>query len=129
VTAFKSAAPCSKSFDARVAYAGLITFLLAGALVRIQLLLGLPLASFLLTIFYTLPLFFAGIIFAHSFRNTDAPLRALGSNLFGTLLGGFLELVSFSGGLSVLMFVAALVYALSYPLPIGSSKTHALTTA
>jgi spermidine synthase len=116
-------------FDVRVAYAGLISCLLAGALVRIELLLSLPLASFVLTVFYTLPLFFAGIIFAHSFRNTDAPLRALGSNLFGSLLGGFLELVSFSGGLSVLMFVAALVYALSYPSPVRSSKAHALTTA
>jgi spermidine synthase len=118
------------TFDPRTAYAGLITCLLACALVPVETLLALPLAWLVITLFYTLPLFFAGIIFAHSFRNTELPLRALGSNLLGSLLGGFLELASFSIGLSALMLVAALVYALSYPLPARSSKTtHVPTTA
>jgi spermidine synthase len=116
-------------FDPRIAYAGLISCLLASALVPVETLLALPLAWLLITVFYTLPLFFAGIIFAHSFRNTELPLRALGSNLLGSLLGGFLELASFTVGLSALMLVAALVYALSYPLPARSSKQAQVPTA
>ena len=98
-----------------VAYAGLIACLLAGALVPIDTLLTLPASPVLVTTFYTLPLAFAGVIFASSFRGSEQPMRALGSNLLGSLLGGFLELASFVIGLSGLLYIAALLYLASYP--------------
>jgi multisubunit Na+/H+ antiporter MnhF subunit len=93
----------------------LIVGLLLGASVPLDLLLKLPGAHALVTIFYALPLWFAGLIFACSFRSAQAPMRALGSNLLGSLLGGFLELLSFVIGLSGLLYVAAGLYLLSFP--------------
>jgi methylmalonyl-CoA mutase cobalamin-binding domain/chain len=43
------------------------------------------------------------------------PARALGSNVVGSVVGGFLELASFVVGLSGVLVLAAVVYALSYP--------------
>jgi hypothetical protein len=73
---------------------------------------------------YSLPLLFAGLIFAGSFRDAvDAP-RVLGSNILGTILGGFLELASFTVGLSGLLFIAVVLYALSYPADLGRDRAY-----
>jgi len=110
--------------DARAAYLALIVCLLACARVPIEAMLTWPLAQVLITVLYTLPLFFAGIIFAHSFQRAAFPMRALGSNLLGSLLGGFLELASFVVGLAALLYIAALLYALSYPLRRAPITRH-----
>ena len=104
-------------------YALLIASLVAAAFARIESILSLPLGSAMVVLCYASPLLFAGLIFANSFRTfADAP-RALGSNILGSVLGGFLELSSFVIGLSNLLIVAVIFYLLSFPL--ASQKTAA----
>ena len=57
-----------------------------------------------------LPIFFAGIIFAISFKSTKHIGSALGSNLLGAVLGGFLEYGSMAFGLNALYIVALVCY-------------------
>jgi spermidine synthase len=99
----------------RLLYVGLVGTLLAGAFVPIESLLGLPLHQVVVSGFYTLPLLFAGLIFAKSFIAAERPMRALGSNILGSLLGGFLELSSFRIGISGLLLIAVVLYLASYP--------------
>jgi hypothetical protein len=97
--------------------------LLACIAVPVETVLAWPLAHVLITALYTSPLLFAGIIFAQAFRNVDKPMRALGSNLLGSLLGGFLELASFAFGLSSLLYLAARLYLLSFRLQRDSVRS------
>ena len=59
-----------------------------------------------------LPHFFSGIVFAHLFVKTKSKALALGSNLLGSAIGGFLEILSFLWGMQSLVYVAILLYAL-----------------
>ncbi len=56
------------------------------------------------------PVFFAGIIFISSFARAGFRGSALGSNLFGSLIGGLLESASLWFGLKSLTILAALLY-------------------
>jgi SAM-dependent methyltransferase len=56
------------------------------------------------------PVFFAGIIFVTSFARASFRGSALGSNLFGALIGGLLESLSLWFGLRSLMILVALLY-------------------
>jgi len=66
------------------------------------------------SLIYSLPIFFAGIIFATSFAHSPSAPVALGSNLIGGVLGGLLECVSYSTGIRFLAIVAILVYMMAY---------------
>ena len=57
------------------------------------------------------PVFFAGIIFVSSFARAGFRGSALGSNLFGSLIGGLLESSSLWFGLKSLTILAAILYA------------------
>ncbi len=57
-----------------------------------------------------LPIFFAGLIFALTFRPTSDPGMALGSNLLGAIVGGACESASFLVGLNALIVLALLFY-------------------
>lgn len=59
------------------------------------------------------PVFFAGIIFISSFERASFRGSALGSNLFGSLLGGLLESLSMWFGLKSLTVLAALLHLVS----------------
>lgn len=61
-----------------------------------------------------LPVFFAGIIFAHSFRSAEKKNIALGANLLGAMTGGVLESASFIFGIKLLLLVVIVLYSLSY---------------
>ena len=61
-----------------------------------------------------LPVFFAGIIFVKGFANVKFDGHAMGSNLFGALIGGMLESFSLWGGLKSLLVIALVLYAASY---------------
>jgi SAM-dependent methyltransferase len=98
----------------RLAYGLLASSLVAGALVPPGTLAALPLGAVWVSLLYALPLVFAGLIFAGSFRHAPDASRALGSNVFGSIVGGFLELASFTVGLSGLLFIALALYAVSY---------------
>jgi len=62
------------------------------------------------TLALCLPVFFAGIIFVSSFARAGFRGSALGSNLFGSLLGGLLESSSLWFGLKSLTILAAVLY-------------------
>ena len=62
------------------------------------------------TLSLCLPVFFAGIIFVSSFARAGFRGSALGSNLFGSLLGGLLESFSLWFGLKSLTVLAAVLY-------------------
>jgi len=61
-----------------------------------------------------LPIGFAGIIFADSFRRSPDPDAALGSNLLGAGLGGMLESLSFVTGISALLLLVGVLYVVSW---------------
>jgi spermidine synthase len=60
-----------------------------------------------------LPAFFAGIVFIKSFANEKFSGQALGSNLFGALVGGLLESLPYWTGIRFLLVLAALLYLAS----------------
>ena len=60
-----------------------------------------------------LPVFFAGIVFIRAFARVGFSGEALGSNLFGALVGGLLESLSFWIGIKALLLVAAVLYLAS----------------
>lgn len=57
-----------------------------------------------------LPIFFSSFIFAMVIRNVKDIGSALGSNLLGAVLGGFLEYYSMIGGLNALYVIALCCY-------------------
>lgn len=59
------------------------------------------------------PVFFAGIIFVSSFARAGFRGTALGSNLFGALMGGLLESLSLWFGLKSLTILAGILYIAS----------------
>jgi len=61
-----------------------------------------------------LPVFFAGMIFIRSFAQIDFNSEALGSNLFGALVGGLLESVSYWTGIKSLLILAVILYSASW---------------
>jgi hypothetical protein len=59
------------------------------------------------------PVFFAGIIFATVFRDSESPEIALGSNIGGAILGGLSENLSLLIGFNNLCVLALLFYGVS----------------
>lgn len=80
------------------------------------------------TLVLCLPVFFAGIVFIRSFAKAKFSAEALGSNLFGALVGGVLESLSFWTGLRSLLILAVLLYAFS-ALALRVKKPFAAKTA
>ena len=56
------------------------------------------------------PMFLGGICFADMFSSSRNRGQALGANLFGALIGGSLQLLTFQFGIKALALVAALFY-------------------
>ena len=67
-------------------------------------------------------MFFAGVIFALSFREVSNPDRAFGSNIAGSVVGGLTESFSMLLGFRYLLLLAILFYALS-ALPLKMRRT------
>jgi hypothetical protein len=105
-----------RSRDPRLLYAGL-----AGALVFAYL---LPPATLLVDppiLRYALasaiafaPVFFANLVFAFSFKQSDAADLAFGANLVGAMVGGVLEWSALVTGYQALLLVVAGVYLLAW---------------
>jgi hypothetical protein len=66
------------------------------------------------TLVLCLPVFFAGIVFIRSFARDGFRGEALGSNLFGAMIGGILESASLPTGIRFLLVIAALLYLASW---------------
>lgn len=105
----------AKATHTRAAYGGLALALAIAYLVPLGALLGLPAvarsAVALLLLFA--PVFFAGLVFAFSFRESASPHQDLGSNILGSLAGGCLENLSTVTGYHALILVVGLLYLLS----------------
>ncbi|HET8645247.1 MAG TPA: hypothetical protein VFO85_07145, partial [Vicinamibacteria bacterium] len=96
----------------RWAMVGLFASLLAGWAIPLETVLargGGVAATFLMT----LPLFFAGLVFAEAFSQTRSPGFALGWNVLGSVVGGLAESLSYVLGIPALVPLAALFYALA----------------
>ena len=64
----------------------------------------------LLAAAYCVPLLFAGVIFAETFRRFDNKSNAFGSNIMGAVAGGLAQNLSFIFGLKALLLLAAVFY-------------------
>lgn len=60
------------------------------------------------------PILFANLVFAHSFRDTDAADMAFASNLLGAMVGGALEYLALLIGYQALLIVVGGLYVLAY---------------
>ncbi len=103
------------TFPQSVAYVGLFISLAVMFAVPMRSLFfaSWALRAIIASIVLCLPVFFAGIIFVSSFARAGFRGKALGSNLFGSLLGGVLESFSLWFGLRSLTILAAALYLLS----------------
>lgn len=109
---------------ARVPYLCLAAALLLNYFIDFSALLN---QNFLLkliisSIIISLPVFFASIVFAVSFRKSSQINVALGSNLLGALVGGFAEYSSLIWGIKALSLVALFMYVVSYCVIMKSEK-------
>jgi SAM-dependent methyltransferase len=95
-----------------IAYVGLFLSLAAMFFVPLEKLFfeSWTLRAIVATMVLCMPVFFAGIIFVSSFVRAGFRGSALGSNLFGSLLGGLLESSSLWFGLKSLTVLAAILY-------------------
>lgn len=59
----------------------------------------------------SLPIFFAGVLFANFFKSAQVSGAALGFNLFGAMAGGVLEYSSMAWGINNLNLICLLTYA------------------
>ena len=62
------------------------------------------------------PVFFANLVFSHSFRETKTADMSFASNLLGALAGGVLEYLALLGGYRSLLLVVAGLYVMAYLL-------------
>lgn len=64
----------------------------------------------LVLLFLSLPVYFAGLIFASLYQQSKVPSVAFGYNLFGAMLGGLLEYSSLAFGINNLNLVCLALY-------------------
>ena len=72
-----------------------------------------PLTSGWVILLYMVPFVAIGLLFAQSFDNAPVPSKALAYNLFGSLVGGLSESLSFVFGISALILVGMVFYGFS----------------
>jgi hypothetical protein len=65
----------------------------------------------LVLLLLALPIFFAGVLFAATYRNVEVASAALGYNLFGAMVGGVLEYCSMAWGINSLNLISLAMYA------------------
>ena len=100
-------------------YAGLLAILAAAILTPVDVFLeGGLLWHYAAPCFLALgPMFFAGIVFARTFRDAGDPDRAFGFNIAGAVVGGYSESLSMLLGFRYLLLIAVLFYLLSALAP------------
>jgi hypothetical protein len=99
-----------------ILYVGLFgTIALAWLLPPEQLLIDPPALRYALAAGLAFaPIFFANLVFAHSFRDTEAADMAFASNLLGAMVGGALEYVALLTGYQALLIVVAGLYIAAF---------------
>ena len=97
-----------------LSYPALGLALAASFLVRAETVLGAGTpAAVGLGLLVLSPVFFAGLVFARSFRGSSAAGPALGANILGSVLGGWIEYTTMALGIRALVLLAAGFYTLS----------------
>src|ERR1051326_8911282 len=109
-------AAITPALDSGFAHAGIIvTIALAYAVpTRFFLFDSFALRAAVATLFFSLPVFFAGVVFVKRFAGEKFSSNAIGSNLLGALAGGILESLSLWWGLKSLLLVAAALYVAAW---------------
>lgn len=104
-----------RRIDLRWHYAGLLVCLAANCLVPFDIFLagGLVWKYVMPCFLAMIPVFFAGVIFAVTFRDSRRPNRDFGSNIAGSVVGGLAEYSSMLLGFRYVLVVAILFYGLS----------------
>ena len=69
--------------------------------------------SFVVGVCASLPMFFSGVVFIHSFTLTARKDTALGANLLGALVGALLQSISFLTGIRSLLILVFALYGLA----------------
>jgi len=110
----------------RLHYAGLLLFLAINVTIPLDAFLDGGLAwRYVVPCALTLgPMYFAGVIFAHTFREARDPDRAFGSNIAGSVVGGLCESFSTLLGFRYLLLLAFAFYVFSIWRP-GASRAVA----
>jgi len=75
--------------------------------------LGQVTGGMLAALVLALPIFFAGMVFSGTLKQTQSVDTAMASNLLGAILGGFVEYLTLLVGIGSLAWVAFLFYALA----------------
>ncbi len=70
-----------------------------------------------------LPIFFAGLIFSSSFRESEDPSFSFGSNLLGAMVGGFVEYLGMITGTKALFLVVVIFYLASLFVRLPGVRT------
>ena len=96
----------------RIWYIGLFIVLTLNVFLPVTIYSGLPLfvKGLAAGSTMTLPFFFAGIIFTVSFAKMSDRSGAFASNLFGAMIGGMMECLSYVIGIKLLLLVSAILY-------------------
>lgn len=104
-------------------YAGLFTLLAINCLVPLDVFLAAsPVLKYIAScLLVFMPVFFAGVIFARSFRDSRSPDQDFGSNIAGAVVGGLAECSSMLLGFRYVLLVALAFYALSAAFRRGRS--------
>ena len=69
-----------------------------------------------------LPIFFAGLIFSTTFRESGDPSFSFGSNLLGAMVGGFAEYLGMITGMRALLLVVMIFYLASLLVKLRSGR-------
>lgn len=75
--------------------------------------LGQNIGGMLAALVLALPIFFAGMVFSGSLKQTQSVDTAMASNLLGAILGGFVEYLTLLLGIGSLAWIAFLFYAIA----------------
>lgn len=75
-----------------------------------QLPYGARTVGILLSVAYSVPVFFAGVVFTETFRRCERKSSAFGANIVGAVAGGLAQNVSFIVGVKALLLLAAVFY-------------------
>jgi len=108
-------------------YLGLIVTLAVNALVPMEIFLDIagPMRTLLSCAITFCPIFFAGVVFAASFRESKQHSIDFGSNVAGAILGGLSEYLSLVLGFNQLLFVAVAFYLAAFYFKPGLQASDA----
>jgi SAM-dependent methyltransferase len=110
-------------------YAPLIIALVALILVPREQVLGLSFAGRMAwtLLAVPLPIFFAGIVFSTTFRESASPSAVFGANLIGAMMGGFCEYLTMAvGGHRLAMLVIAAYFGSMLTLIVAKRRGWAI---